>query len=461
MRRELKNFLKYGFKRKKAFEDLLKILKKNKYLVILSLLYFFSVIFLVQPWVHGNDGAGYYAPLRSLVIDGNLNLSNEYDFFEKSQPVPISAITENNETGMWYSQYPIGTALAWVPFFLIAHGISLLFGLPTTGYTNIYYWFVNIGSSLLAFGAVFASFFFLKKRFNEQIAFWSVLTGFLATNLVYYTFIEATMSHAVQFFVVTLFLLLWFTLREKQYLKWFILGLFASWIFMVRLQDGILWLLPAVTSLLWYIQYIRKNEWKSVLPLLYGNLLFVVGILIALIPQLLVNSAYHHSVLTFVKSYTGSFVASQWWFGLNVLFSSDSGLFFWTPIAFLGILGLFLKSKYIRSSQRWQLLLVFVLQVIITGFWNGWNSAQSFGQRFFVGYVFLFMLGLSILQERIPWKKLLQSIFIVYIVFNGILLIQYGLRMIPSFGPLDTSLVLRNLGKFPEMISRFLEFLKQ
>jgi hypothetical protein len=458
MQRELRNFLRYSFKRKKVVSALGTFVQKHKYPLLLLGIFLFSALFLVKPWVHGNDGVGYYAPLRSFIIDSNLNLSNEYLYYEESQPVPISAISENPETGMWYSQYPIGTALAWFPFFLMGHVTSLIFRQPMTGYTSIYYWFVNMGSALLAFGALLAIYYFVKKRWNETIAFWSVLTGLLATNLVYYMFIEATMSHAIQFFVMTVFILLWLTIRHDDTKKWFILGLFAAWIFMVRLQDGILWLLPALTSLTWYYQFLQKKEWKSMQALVLSNLVFVGGILLMLLPQLLANYAYHGSILEFVRTYTGNFEPSQWWFSLKVLFSPDSGLFFWLPVTLLGIVGLCLQSKVFSSPERRKLLLVFILQVIITGFWNGWNSAQSYGQRFFVGYIPLFIFGFAILQERIRWKTLLRIIFIVYIIINGILLVQYGLRMIPSFGPLDTRLVIQNIAKFPEMFQRLLGF---
>src|SRR3989338_7999851 len=78
---------------------------------ILLLLLLFGVLtpLALTPWIHGNDGAGYYSYLHTVFIDRDLNFQNEYEHF--SQIRTIQAIDVDPVTGKYFSQYPLGTAL--------------------------------------------------------------------------------------------------------------------------------------------------------------------------------------------------------------------------------------------------------------------------------------------------------------------------------------------------------------
>ncbi|MGL5033957.1 MAG: hypothetical protein ACRC6M_09180, partial [Microcystaceae cyanobacterium] len=92
-------------------------------------------IFLLKFCVTGfgvfGDGLGYYTPLRSLLFDGNLQVSNEYSYYAQSSsnfgggmrvPGPIPE----------YSKYTLGLGIVLLPFFALGHILALflnLFGL--------------------------------------------------------------------------------------------------------------------------------------------------------------------------------------------------------------------------------------------------------------------------------------------------------------------------------------------
>jgi len=433
-----------------------------RYEQILSVVFFLSTIFLLMPWIHGNDGAGYYAPARSLVVDGDLNLENEFQFFRQDRE--LAAIRPDPNTGKYYAQYPIGVSLIWLPAVYLAHGISLALGQPATGYTSLYYWLVCFWSAFLAFFALLRLFRFLTQHFARDIAFWAIFSGWLATNLFYYMFFEASLSHAVSFFLMTLFFLQCYRLRygedSDRKMAWIKTGLLAGLIFITRLQDGIVWLIPAVIALEAYLRMIRSGDFSRLGHYLSAHLLMVVAIAVAVAPDLFVNILQHDKIwVSGPGYYHGSFREDQWWYALKVLFSPHHGLIFWTPMVGLGIIGLGLLP---RPGQRILLLSVLFLQLLVTGFWNFWHGAQSFSHRFFVGYVPLFIYGLAQLQYSVgkKWQTPLRGLFVILILLNFALMAQYGLRMIPSEGPLDLREFVANFKEVPKIVEGVIDFIR-
>ncbi len=60
------------------------------------------------------DWALYYAPLRSLHFDGDIDVTNEWEALGFPQPV-------KTETGLADNKQPLGPALLWSPFYYTAH----------------------------------------------------------------------------------------------------------------------------------------------------------------------------------------------------------------------------------------------------------------------------------------------------------------------------------------------------
>src|SRR5690242_6530102 len=60
------------------------------------------------------DSPGYFAYVRSLVLDHDLDFANEWAHWGL-KPLPTTP------TGRMSNPYSIGPALIWMPFFLLAH----------------------------------------------------------------------------------------------------------------------------------------------------------------------------------------------------------------------------------------------------------------------------------------------------------------------------------------------------
>ena len=428
----------------------------------LGLFFLVSVLVLMMPWIHGNDGAGYYAPVRSWVVDGDLNLQNEYEHFIQDRP--LAAIRIDPATGKYYSQYPVGVSLIWLPAVSAAHGISHLFSYPTTGYTKLYYWLVCFWSACLAFGAIVLLFRFFTNWYSRRIVFWSVITGWLATNLFYYMIFEASLSHAVSFGCTTLFFLqahkLYYQSDYRVVWEWSKMGLLAGLVFIIRYQDGIVWFIPAVIGIAKYVSAFRQKDRSAAIHLLFAHLITILIAGLVILPDLLVNVWQHGKIwVSGSQYYHGSFKMDQWWYGLKVLIDPNHGLLFWTPVVGLAFLGLALNPK---KAERNVLLVTVVIHIMVTGFWHFWHGAQSYSHRFFVGYIPLFMYGLVILQNRLTTVRVkrIRVLFLILIVWNFALMAQYGLRLIPAEGPLDIKLFIENFNQLFEILSGVFDYIR-
>ena len=133
--------------------------------------------YCTRPWVIGSDGLAYYAPLRSLLIDHDLDFTNEFrDFNPKGHVVPDYSV--KTATGLVSNKYGIGLAIAWLPFVLLAHGLVLLLNLfgvviRADGYSTPYQIAVGIGS--MVYGLIGLRFMYKTCAlfFTREIAAWA------------------------------------------------------------------------------------------------------------------------------------------------------------------------------------------------------------------------------------------------------------------------------------------------
>ena len=90
--------------------------KINEYLagkwpiIILTLIYILSVCFVLTPRINANDSIGYYSMSRSLVIDFDVDLENEYNYY-KDNGYTFRALKQDENTDKYYSQYPLGVSI--------------------------------------------------------------------------------------------------------------------------------------------------------------------------------------------------------------------------------------------------------------------------------------------------------------------------------------------------------------
>jgi hypothetical protein len=385
-----------------------------------------------------SDGIGYYAPLRSIVFDGDLDVSNEYQHFattvskfsgEARWPFPIPR----------YSKYTIGMAVVLSPFFFTGHLAALLLrlaGVPVAanGLSWPYEFFYNIGSVILGLCGMYLSYRAAKLRFGSFAALVAVLGVWFASSVFYYLAIVPSMSHAVSQFLVSAFLYLaltrdWFKETRTGLLMGLVLGLAT----LVRPQNVLFVVVP-----LCLIALKRKGDGKVVPRYLVGLCWIGCAALFVTLAQWLVYTIQYGEVTKIpylVEGATEQRGTSFAWANpqvASVLFSGFHGLFAWHPIVLVAIVGGFLSIK--RYPEFIALLLAFFLQVYFVSSWYNWWQGASFGGRMFSSCSFIFTMGLASLWSRAKTSMTRRLVVLLtsgFIVWNILLAMQYVSRMIP------------------------------
>jgi len=412
---------------------LMESLNKPKYqLNILLLILFASIILLfgrllTTGSVLGGDAIYYYATLRSLAIDHNLDFKNEYEYFHSQTSNftgnrKIPAIPDQNPiTKKLPAKYPIGTAILLIPFFLLAHGLVIMlqtlgFDLQLDGYNIIYQIISALGSLIYAFFGVLLTYNLGRKIFKDKLTFFGAVGIWLATPLIYYMTMEPLNSQPLSFFSVSLFIYLWFSSRKsKKIYLWIILGLVGGLMSIVRYQDALFILIPMIDLL------ISKKIFNICLIVFFAGF---VGIF-----QLWANNYLFGSA--FITSYSGigfPYLTSPKI--LYSLFSLERGLLVWSPILIFALIGLYWfikKSKLVGSL----LLFSFLAQLYIVSSWTDPSQGDSFGNRILLNSNLIFALGImQFLKEYQTYQKLFLIFFSLLILLNAFLAYLFVFRVI-------------------------------
>ena len=394
-----------------------------------------TLILLFRPGIHGFDPVSYYSWLRTVVIQGDLEVSDEFEHYGVFEATRISPVT-----GHYLNEWAVGSAVLWSPFFLAGHGIATIgqalgFDVAADGYSWPYIWLTALGSAVYALLGLLILYPLCRqfaRRYEAQLA---VLTAWLASPLVFYMSAHPFMSHANDFFLNVLYFRLWARESDPTWRSRLMLGFVGGLAVCVRLQNATLLIWPALADLLRPLRSQRPD-----LAHTPGRLLaFGAGVGAGFAPQVIVWRIVFGQ--WFVLNPYG--VTNAGHFDLlsphffDVLFSTNRGLFLWTPVALFAVWGLVFHLP--RYRPHWALFLGanLVLQVYVIGAWSQWAGAAAFGERFLVNNVHTFALGLAALYMSHFFRRsrLLPAGFSAFfIVWNLILLARYGLEHIARVG---------------------------
>jgi hypothetical protein len=415
------------------------------------------------PRVALSDEVQYYAYLRSLYFDGDLDFRNEYEHFawlgEQNNDMAVrNALLRNDDqnpnprTGKLRNVAPVGSAIMWSPGFVLADvgvraAAALGADIPADGYSWPYTWSVCAMSALYALGGLLLTYWLARRFTGVFAATLATIAVWLATPLVMYTYVLMPWSHATGFFLFALFLAIWlrgvegplahFQARRSAG-SWALLGLVGGLMTITREQLGLLLLLPAIESIVAYVQLGRARRWSEAGRLLARHAIFVAALLLALVPQLLAYQVLNgrpgpsptvggklmwcspHMIDTLIDYDPAP---SAW---CNIADDPTAnfpafahGAFVWSPILVPALLGLALLWRRDRLLTG-ALILGFLAETYINGvIWPTWHLAGAFGFRRLIECTPIFVLGLAALLERLParaarWQPILVAVFLIY-----------------------------------------------
>lgn len=387
-----------------------------------------NISFGKEDWrgVLESDAKGYYAYLPAVFIYQDLNFSF-FEEIEKKKYYQEHLFTEyRNVTanGQKVNKYYCGTAVAQVPFFLTAHGISYLSDQELDGYSKWYMLFVCISAIFYhLFGLWFLiKLLYLYKVSKPVIALLSLACSF-GTHLFVYTIVEPGMSHVYSFAFIALFLYV-----SKRY---FVTGKVAPYLPLMALSLGMIVICRPINVLVVFALPFLSGS----IPILYNR----VGGLFKSVSYLIISFLLFASIVS-LQPIIYKISAGTFWvysYGqetfnflnpniIDMLFSYKKGLFLYTPILFLGFLSALTMIKVNRfQSISW--LLFFTLITYIFSSWWMWFYGGSFSSRVYVEYIPLFILPLALLMSRLKnfKRKLLMYVVGILIMVCQIQSYQY------------------------------------
>lgn len=389
------------------------------------------------------DAEGYYAYLPSLLIDGDLDFSNQIRTHYLGATGPLS---QDDRTPLGYvrNKYPAGLAFTLAPAFLLAR----LLGAPIysathwqcftqDGYSAIFQMATLLEILLLGFWTMILVDRLVVWRF--QVHPGCVLAGILVywfgSHYAYYYFREPFMVHAVSCFWVTISIFAIEKIRASMNVcefpisRWTIAFAAFAMALVCRPTNIFLVAFFAVLSFeLW-----SRNPGPLALKLLPA--LLPAGAIAFL--QMLIWHRMNGSFLYY--SYEGegfNWTSPALW---QTLFSSRHGLFFWSPLLLFSAWGF---GRYLWKQQGWKDPLIasyvaaFLILWCLNSSWYCWWFGGAFGARAFLELSSLFIIGLVFFFEQLrnaaPLVRKIAFVAIALCVsYSWVLMLLYMTKRIP------------------------------
>jgi len=418
---------------------------------VITVLYLALFLPIFRPQVSIIDPVGYYSWARSILIDRDLDTSNEYAHYG------MAHIGPRTPTGYMHNQWASGSALLWLPAMGLAHGgVSLARALgatlPADGYSWPYVWAAALTSTLFGLGALLLAHRLALHLFGAGPALLATLTIWLATPFVYYQYQQPLMSHANTAFLSALLLYLWWRAHRhgRPPVEQFALGLIVGLAVWVRTEDLIL---LGLLGLELGIDWVREARERGPLPALRAafarGLPILAGFALIFLPLIIFRRVvYGGWVLNTYAGSGGGTVSAPGVRVLRILFSSNRGLFVCAPITLPAICGL---AAAWRTQRRLALFLAGWLLIVwaMLSIWSGWSGGDAFGPRHWVRFTPAFILGLAALIQRILARRprALPAISLaagLVIAWNLALMAQYALGFVAPSGRVDLLEMVRN-----------------
>jgi hypothetical protein len=418
------------------------------------ILLFMLTLPLSNPWVRG-DGVGYYAFARALLIEHRLDFTR--DWLQANTSFQMGRIDEAGRirpeqytvTGHLDNHFAVGPAILWLPGLLMAHAGVLLYdrfggNVPADGYSKPYLVAMSVFTAVYGFLALLLAFRVARQYVREQWAFLATLGIWLGSSLPVYMYLNPAWAHAPSAFSVALFLWYWNRTRVTRTLtEWLALGSFAGLMIDMYYLNVAILVFPAADILRLFRNRPKQERNGSFLRVIILKCAVFMGMaFVTFVPTLVTKKIIYGSYWNF------GYVERWFWNSpaiLKVCFSSEHGVFTWTPILIAAVAGLFLLRRT-DAGLATRSMLGFGIFLYLLGCYEDWHGISSFGSRFFVSLTPLFVIGLAaffdFVSSRMSDRRALTfagGITSIFVLWNAGLMFQWGTHLIPSRGPISWS----------------------
>jgi len=378
------------------------------------------------------DAVFYYVYERSLILDHDLDFTNDYAGFDRAHKAGDNKTVGGATTdiGRPLNQESIGPAIIGAPFFVVAHGLARVLraggihaGTDGFGYLEE----VSFGvAGIVASGiAAWTCYRLARRWFGITASLGGVALVWLGGSMAYYTLVSPTYSHTFDACAISPWLAYWLLRGPATPRQWATFGALAGLVTLMRWQEAVVVVLP-LGWLLWGALHARAGGRHAAWTHAVGcALAYGVAAVAVFSPQM---AAWYVNFGSLIAVPQGSDFFSLTQPGLwNVLFSTRHGLFTWTPAVLVGLLGLLPLT---RRAPRPAItgIVAFALLWYVNGTVRDWWGGEAFGARRFLSLVPFLVLGTT---AALDWlaartrREAAGALVAVFVVLNLLFLGQY------------------------------------
>jgi hypothetical protein len=326
-------------------------------LLVALLVALVAMLCLDRPLIAG-DSFAHLMWLDSIAMDGDLALENQVAKFAM---LDAAHVYRDEQQVRWTSPIPLGAAVLLAPFYRLASWLDALPSLRVNDahFTEIqglpfaYSLCIMLGANLYMLVAVVLGYHLARRFASPRLAALATVAIYLGTPLLFYTTVEPLNAHGAAAFSATLLAFLWLRVRAwrprktwRDVLPWSWVGLSAGLAAMCGWQMALM-AVPVGLELLLH------GRWRKVLAFVTGFVLLAwvgpySGWLLSGSPSIALPLA---------------FAPLRAW---RALVSSSDGLFPWSPVTLLALVGLW---PLLRRDWRLALIaaVMFLLQALSGG----------------------------------------------------------------------------------------------
>ena len=373
--------------------------------------------------LQGADDSYYYFWVRSAVVDRDLDFRNDLaqaptlteSARARAQAEPLT------DAGRVRNKYPLGWALATLPFFLVGHVLALLSGSAADGWQPVYFvviWLGHLGYTVLGLLAARRVLAHYLPRDAANVGLWA---GWLLSPLLYYQTAKVSMAHGLAFtcFAVVSERTLALMAAPNRRSIWIAGGAAAGLLLITRPTCAPYLLFPAVLIGRLVLAPATRSSAARHGPWALASALALLAL--PLVAQHHLTGAWRIDTYDHEPFH---FADPQLWASL---FSPHHGWFYWHPGMLIGI-ALFGVGVW-RRQLPWEWVVSLAVVTYVNASWWCWWWGSSFGNRAFEGATLFAMAGWGLLwaatSDR-PWaRRVVTTALLLGLAANATLLALY------------------------------------
>jgi hypothetical protein len=346
-----------------------------------------------------SDGFYYFAYLRSLAFDRDVNFMNDYRMLGLGNKPHLFQPTR---TGHAESAWTIGPAIVWSPFFAGGHAVAVALrangrDIATDGTSYPYRQAICVAGLFYGLLGCWLAYRLVLLFYPERIAGAAVFLTVAGSFMAWYLVKEPSMTHAPSMAAVAGFAWAWAATRERRSVRaWAALGLLAGLMALIRWQNLLFALLPGIDAALSIARAWRSRDRAALQQSLTGSAAFLGCAAIGFLPQMLAWQAMYGSLIA--RSPVGPQIRWTDPHLVDILWSARNGLLSTAPILYLGGLGL-IALAIARPATGIPSLLAVGVMVYFNACIQDWWGSAGYGGRRFDGTVPFFALGLAAFMQ--------------------------------------------------------------